>query len=244
MGAAGVEAGLRTLPALRSWGRSRAEEPGTSSNPLPRPGSTAPHEEGRCCRTHHVVQCCRHLPNRCTAAADPKAGASDVTLTSDTTPRRGGIREGAGGRFRSTRPARAADVGLRCARSAARLSAAQVVASNSRWRPAAVRGRPAARTRVGVGAGFGGATGGRLGLHSRDRWGAWGFGGETGGPPRARRIVRSHPSRAYKSQPRSFPRPGAGSAAPLPRPACYFAAARLTAGADRGCLPRRATEKR
>ncbi|XP_036722151.1 josephin-1 isoform X1 [Balaenoptera musculus] len=71
----------------------------------------------------------------------PKAGAADVRPTSEGTPRRGGSWDGEGGRFRSTRRAGAADVGLRCARSLARPSAAQVAARSSRWRPAAGRGK-------------------------------------------------------------------------------------------------------
>nr|XP_031318064.1 uncharacterized protein LOC116156268 [Camelus dromedarius] len=44
---------------------------------------------------------------------NPETGAADVGLTSEVTPRRGGSRDSAGGRFRSTRRAGAADVGLR-----------------------------------------------------------------------------------------------------------------------------------
>lgn len=70
------------------------------------------------------------------AATDPTAGAADVKMMSDVTPRRGG----AGRRWRAF-PGHAlgvaADVGLRCARSR---SAAQVAARSSRGRPATVRG--------------------------------------------------------------------------------------------------------
>ncbi|XP_032692630.1 autophagy-related protein 11-like [Lontra canadensis] len=77
---------------------------------------------------------------------EPAPEATATALHSPQTPAdvirdaaAGGSGDGAGGRFRSTRPARAADVGLRCARLPARPSAAQVAARSARWRPAAGR---------------------------------------------------------------------------------------------------------
>lgn len=114
-GSAGRRGGtLADRPSLRSPGRTRAKKPDTSSTQCRR-GAIRPGP-----RIHQIVQRCPQPPNKRAVAAAPEAGAVDVRLTSDVTLRRGGSQDGAGGRFRSTRRAWAADVGLRCARSPAR----------------------------------------------------------------------------------------------------------------------------
>ncbi|XP_035875529.1 josephin-1 isoform X1 [Phyllostomus discolor] len=113
MGVAGGEAGLPlAAPPCATWGGA---EP-TSRAPALLALAAGPRSRalgGPLARTQSHQE-----PASSRAAAEaPEAGAADVRLTSDVTPRRGGSPGGAGGRFRSTRWARAADVGLRCARS-------------------------------------------------------------------------------------------------------------------------------
>lgn len=112
MGVAGGEAGLPLTAPPRAT-RGGAEPTTRAPAPLAlAAGLRSRARRGPLART----QSHQNPASRRAAGEAPKAGAVDVRLTSDVTPRRGGSPGGAGGRFRSTRWARAADVGLRCAR--------------------------------------------------------------------------------------------------------------------------------